>query len=116
MRIALVAEDASPLTHATGSEPASQEARVAALARELAKQSHDVTVFARKDAADLPGHSELAGGVKVEHITAGPADALSGEMVLPHLRTFAAQLSGGRRPHQPGVIHPVRRTRRPAPP
>ena len=107
MRIALVAEDASPLTHATGSEPASQETRVAALARELAKQNHDVTVFARKDAADLPDHSELAYGVKVEHVPAGPADALSGEMVLPHLRTFAAQLSGEWRRHQPDVVHAV---------
>jgi glycosyltransferase involved in cell wall biosynthesis len=80
---------------------------VAALARELAKQNHDVTVFARKDAADLPDHSELSDGVKVEHVTAGPADALSGEMVLPHLRTFAAQLSAGWRRHQPDVIHAV---------
>jgi glycosyltransferase involved in cell wall biosynthesis len=107
MRIALVAEDASPLTHATGSEPASQETRVAALARELAKQHHDVTVFARKDAADLPDHSELADGVKVEHVSAGPADALSGETVLPHLRAFAAQLSDVWRQHQPDVVHAV---------
>jgi glycosyltransferase involved in cell wall biosynthesis len=107
MRIALVAEDASPLTHATGSAPASQETRVAALARELAKQNHDVTVFARKDAADLPDHSELADGVKVEHVSAGPADGLSAEMVLPHMRTFAARLCDAWRQHQPDVVHAV---------
>ena len=107
MRIALVAEDASPLTHVTGSKPASQETRVAALACELAKQNHDVTVFARKDAADLPDQSELAGGVKVEHVSAGPAGALSGEEMLPHLRTFAAQLADVWRQHQPDVVHAV---------
>jgi glycosyltransferase involved in cell wall biosynthesis len=107
MRIALVTEDASPLTHATGREPASQHTRVAALARELATQNHDVTVFARKDAADLPDHSELDGGVKVEHVTAGPAGALTGEMVLPHVRTFAAQLSDAWREHRPDVVHAV---------
>jgi glycosyltransferase involved in cell wall biosynthesis len=107
MRIALVAEDASPLTHVTASEPASQETRVAALARELAKQNHDVTVIARKDAAGLPDHSELADGVKVEQVSAGPPGALSGEEMLPHLRTFAAQLSDVWRRHQPDVVHAV---------
>jgi glycosyltransferase involved in cell wall biosynthesis len=107
MRIALVAEEASPLTHATGREPASQETRVAALARELATQNHDVTVFARKDAPGLPDHGELAGGVKVEQLSAGPADGLSGETVLPHLRTFAARLSDAWRQRQPDVVHAV---------
>ena len=36
MKIALVAEEASALTHPVGSAPASQETRVAALAEELA--------------------------------------------------------------------------------
>jgi glycosyltransferase involved in cell wall biosynthesis len=107
MRIALVAEEASRLTRATGSEPASQETRVAALARELAKQDHDVTVFARKDAADLPDHAELGDGVKVEHVTAGPADGLAGAGVLPHLRTFAARLSDVWHQRQPDVVHAV---------
>jgi D-inositol-3-phosphate glycosyltransferase len=107
MRIALVAEEASPLTRATGSEPASQETRVAALARELAKENHDVTVFARKDAADLPDYAELDDGVRVEHVSAGPADGLAGEGVLPHLRTFAARLSDAWRQSQPDVVHAV---------
>jgi glycosyltransferase involved in cell wall biosynthesis len=107
MRIALVAAGASPLIHATGSEPASQETRVAALARELAKQNHDVTVFARKDAADLPDHAELANGVNMEHVKAGPAGPLTGERVLPHMRAFAARLSDEWCQRPPDVVHAV---------
>jgi D-inositol-3-phosphate glycosyltransferase len=107
MKIALVAAEATPLTHTAGTEPASQETRVVALARELAKQHHDVTVFARKDAAGLPDHAELPGGVTVEHVSAGPADALSGEEILPHMRTFAAGLADAWRGRQPDVVHAV---------
>lgn len=105
MKIALVAEEATPLTHSAGTEPASQETRVAALARELAKQNHDVTVYARKDAAGLPDHCELPGGVTVQHVTAGPAQGLSGEELLPHMRAFAARLGDFWRGQRPDVVH-----------
>jgi glycosyltransferase involved in cell wall biosynthesis len=105
MKIALVAEEATPLTRSAGTEPACQETRVAALARELANQNHDVTVFARKDAAGLPDHAQLPGGVNVEHVTAGPAEGLSGEDLLPHMRTFAARLADVWRGQQPDVVH-----------
>ncbi|HLH59048.1 MAG TPA: glycosyltransferase [Streptosporangiaceae bacterium] len=107
MKIALIAEEATPLTHSAGTRPASQETRVTALARELVNQDHDVTVFARKDAADLPDHGELPGGVAVRHVTAGPAEGLSGAELLPHMRTFAARLGEFWRGQQPDVVHAV---------
>ena len=54
MRIALVAHHGSPLTPATGQEPMSQAASVAAHARELAKLGHRVTIYARRDSRALP--------------------------------------------------------------
>jgi glycosyltransferase involved in cell wall biosynthesis len=110
MKIALVADESSPLMHAADTEPACQETRVAALARELAKQKHDVTLFARKDAADLPDRAELPEGVHVEYVTAGPADVLPGEMLLPHMRTFAARLADAWRRQRPDVVHAIRWT------
>ena len=107
MKIALVAEEASALTRPLGSEPASQETRVAALARELAAQHHDVTVYARKDAADLPGRTELPGGVRVEYVTAGPAGPLPDEAVLPHVQAFASGLAESWQRHQPDVVHAI---------
>ena len=79
MKIALVAEEASALARPMGSEPATQETRVAALAETLAGQNHDVTIYARKDAADLPDEDKLPGGVRVEYIAAGPAEVLADE-------------------------------------
>jgi glycosyltransferase involved in cell wall biosynthesis len=107
MKIALVAEDATALSHATSSEPATQETRVAALAGELARQQHDVTVYARKDAAGLPGTSELPGGATVRYVTAGPAEPLADEAVLPHIRTFAEGLAELWQDHKPDVVHAI---------
>jgi D-inositol-3-phosphate glycosyltransferase len=107
MKIALVAEDATALSHATNSEPATQETRVAALAGELARQQHDVTVYARRDAADLPGTSGLPGGATVRYVTAGPAEPLADEAVLPHIRTFAEGLAELWQDHKPDVVHAI---------
>ncbi|HLI37140.1 MAG TPA: glycosyltransferase [Streptosporangiaceae bacterium] len=110
MRIALVAQEASPLTQSADNEPASHETRVAALARELAKQDHRVTVYARKDSEELPRRAEIDGGVDVEHVPAGPPAKLRGEKLLPHLRAFAACLADLWRRQRPDVIHAVRWT------
>ena len=48
MRIALVAQNGSPLAPATSQEPMSPAASVAAHARELAKLGHRVTINARR--------------------------------------------------------------------
>ncbi len=107
MKIALVAEEASALSHPMGSEPASQETRVAALTQELANQHHDVIVYARKDAADLPDEDKLPSGVRVEYVTAGPAEPLSDEAVLPDVRAFAAGLAEAWQRHQPDVVNAI---------
>ena len=107
MRIALVAQEASPLAHPSDDEPASHETRVASLARELARQDHRVTVYARKDASALPGKAEIDGGVRVENVRAGPATSLRGEKLLPHVQPFAASLSQRWRRQRPDVVHAV---------
>ena len=107
MKIALVAEEATALFRATSSEPATQETRVAALASELARQEHDVTVYARKDGADLPETAELPGGAAVQYVTAGPAEPLADEAVLPHIRTFADALAAQWQDDRPDVVHAI---------
>jgi glycosyltransferase involved in cell wall biosynthesis len=107
MQIALVAEEASALARPMGSEPATQETRVAALAETLAGQNHDVTIYARKDAADLPDEDKLPGGVRVENITAGPAEVLADEALLPHIRAVALGLADAWHRDQPDVVHAI---------
>jgi glycosyltransferase involved in cell wall biosynthesis len=107
MKIALVAEDATSLSVAVSSEPATQETRVAALASELARQQHEVTVYARKDAVGLPAQAELPGGATVRYVPAGPAQPLADEDVLPHIRSFADTLAELWQSDKPDVVHAI---------
>jgi hypothetical protein len=105
MRIALVAQNGSPLTPATGQEPMSQAASVAAHARGLAKLGHRVTIYARRDARALPGSAIIAPRVTVEHVTAGPAAPLSGAELAANIAEFSDQLVQRWRKNPPSLVH-----------
>ena len=105
MRIALVAHHGSPLTPATGQEPMSQAASVAAHARGLAKLGHRVTIYARRDARALPGSAILAPRVTVEHVTAGPPAPLSGAELAANVAEFSDQLVQRWRKNPPSLVH-----------
>ena len=105
MRIALVAQNGSPLTPATGQEPMSQAASVAAHARGLARLGHRVTIYARRDARALPDSAILAARVTVEHVTAGPPAPLSGAGLAGHVAEFSDQLGQRWRKNPPSLAH-----------
>jgi glycosyltransferase involved in cell wall biosynthesis len=101
MRIALVAENTSPLTDPA----AAQTARVTSLALALARLGHRVTIYARRDARALPGSAILAPGVAVEHVTAGPPTPLDTDEVTAHLPEFGHDLAQRWRRNPPDVAH-----------
>jgi glycosyltransferase involved in cell wall biosynthesis len=105
MRIALVAQNGSPLAPATSQEPMSQAASVAAHARELAKLGHRVTIYARRDARALPDSAILAPRVTVEHVTAGPPAPLSGAELAANIADFSDQLVPRWRKNPPSLVH-----------
>src|SRR5260370_16082027 len=105
MRIALVAHNGSPLTPATGQEPMSQAASVAAHARGVAKLGHRVTIYARRDARALPGSPNLAPRGTVEHVTAGPPAPLSGAELAANVAEVSDQLVQPRRKNPPSLVH-----------
>jgi glycosyltransferase involved in cell wall biosynthesis len=105
MRIALVAQNGSPLTPATGQEPMSQTASVAAHARGLARLGHRVTIYARRDARALPDSAILAARVTVEHVTAGPPAPLSGAEPAANVAEFSDQLVQRWRKNPPSLVH-----------
>ena len=72
MKIALVAQNATPLHPRAGSGPDRDDIGLSELTRKLAGQGHQVTVYAQKNLPDLPDQAELHAGVRVEHINAGP--------------------------------------------
>lgn len=80
---------------------------VASLATALAARDHDVVVFTRRDDPDLPDTVEMAPGVRVAHITAGPTSYVPKDELLPFMpelgRGIARRLEGT--DERPDVLH-----------
>ncbi|NED95927.1 glycosyltransferase family 1 protein [Phytoactinopolyspora alkaliphila] len=93
MKIAMVSEHASPLAVIGGVDAGGQNIHVAALASTLVRRGHDVTVFTRRDALDLPERVTTLDGYVVEHVPAGPPTEVPKDELLPHMKEFAAHLS-----------------------
>jgi D-inositol-3-phosphate glycosyltransferase len=106
MRIALISEHASPLAAIAGVDAGGQNVHVAELAGAVHRLGHEVTVYTRRDAPDLPEVVPTAQGFEVVHVPAGPAQHLPKDELLPHMRPFgewlARQWSGV---EVPDVIH-----------
>ena len=106
MRIALVAHHGSPLTPATGQEPMSQAASVAAHAQALAKLGHRVTIYARRDSRGLPGSAILAPAGDRRARARGPAGSARAVRAGRHRgrvrRPSRAALAAGT---TPDVVH-----------
>ena len=105
MRIAIVSEHASPLAVLGGVDAGGQNVHVAALATELARQGHEVTVYTRREDASVARHVELARGVVVEHVDAGPPEPISKDVLLPFMEEFADELEWAWRLDRPDVVH-----------
>ena len=105
MRIAMVSEHASPLAALGGVDAGGQNVFVAALATELGRHGHDVTVHTRRDDAGLPQRVSLAPGVVVDHVDAGPAEPIPKDELLPYMDRFAAELAEAWLRDRPHVVH-----------
>lgn len=79
-------------------------ADISAIARELSG-SHRVTVHTRRDAVDRRQRVKLAPGATIEYLSAGPADALPENALMPHISDFSAQLMQRWSKDRPDVIH-----------
>src|SRR5579862_3345278 len=113
MKIALVAQDTSPLDHGdTRQEP--ERARLRELTRRLADNGHQVTLYTEKTGPNLPDRARLCDGARVEHIgsacpgaAGGPADERG---LLARVPAFSGTLRDQLRRDRPDVVHAVRWT------
>src|SRR5260370_15478996 len=113
MKIALVAQHATPLRPRTGAGPDSDDIGLSELTRELAAHGHQVTVFAQKYQPDLPDQAELHDGVRITHINAGPAvtDGDRGDAsLLERVPAFSGPLRSSWERERPDVVHALRWT------
>lgn len=93
MRIAMISEHASPLAALGGADAGGQNVYVAKLALELARMGHAVDVYTRREDADIAEVVDLAPGVRVLHVRAGPARPIPKERLLPLMDDFAADMA-----------------------
>jgi glycosyltransferase involved in cell wall biosynthesis len=113
MKIALVAQNATPLHPRTGSGPDRDDIGLSELTRQLAGQGHQVTVYAQKNLPDLPDRAELHHGVRVEHISTGPAAGSAGlddASLLEQVPAFSGPLRSLWESDRPDVVHALRWT------
>ncbi|MBD8506455.1 glycosyltransferase [Hoyosella sp. G463] len=105
MRIAMVSEHASPLASPGTGNWGGQNVHVAALSAALARRGHEVTVYARRDDADLPEGMISGDGYQVVHVAAGPPRRLPKDAVMPHMTEFARFLRTEWSREAPDVAH-----------
>jgi len=122
VKIALVAQNATPLRPRAGSGPDRDDIGLSELTRKLAGQGHQVTVYAQKNLPDLPDQAELHDGVRVEHIDARPepknpettASDEPGKMddagLLERVPAFSGPLRSHWHRERPDVVHALRWT------
>ena len=105
MRIDMVSEHASPLAVLGDVDAGGQNVHVAALASALARRGARVVVHTRRDDPALPATVEMAPGVSVRHVDAGPPAPLPKDELLPHMDEFARRLSADWSAEPPDVVH-----------
>jgi len=105
MKISLISEHASPLATLGGVDAGGQNVHVAALARALADHGHQVRVYTRRDDPTLPRECELAPGVRVVHVDAGPARSIPKDDLLPWMPALADGIAADWESAPPDVVH-----------
>ncbi|HWG62018.1 MAG TPA: glycosyltransferase [Streptosporangiaceae bacterium] len=105
MKIALVALQADALGAGDGTEPESRAGQLSSLVTALTRFNHQVTVYARRDSAAVPGTSTLAPGVIVERVPAGPPERVPADKLASHAGAFGAYLARRWEDNAPDIAH-----------
>jgi D-inositol-3-phosphate glycosyltransferase len=101
----MVSEHASPLAVVGGVDAGGQNLHVAELAKALARCGHEVRVHTRQDAVSPSGQVELAPGVTVDHVPAGPPEPVPKDELLPYMAAFGDHLADAWAVSPPDVVH-----------
>ena len=102
-RVATISVHTSPLDQPGTGDAGGMNVYIVEVAKRLAELGIEVEIFTRATASDLPPVVELAPGVLVRHVTAGPFEGL--DQGRPARRSCARSPSGVLRTeamHEPG--------------
>ena len=107
-RVAMLSVHTSPLDPPGGGDAGGMNVYVVETARRLAERGIAVEIFTRATSSDQPPIVDLAPGVHVRHVTAGPFEGLAKEDLPAQLCAFTAGVLRAEVHHEPGwydVIH-----------
>ncbi|MBO0841168.1 MAG: D-inositol-3-phosphate glycosyltransferase, partial [Sciscionella sp.] len=101
-RIAVLSVHTSPLEQPGTGDAGGMNVYISQTARRMAERGVAVEVFTRATSSQLPPVVELAPGVLVRHITAGPFEGLAKEDLPAQLCAFTAGVLRAEARHEPG--------------
>ncbi|MFC7643275.1 glycosyltransferase [Streptosporangium lutulentum] len=103
MNIAFVSSEALSSSQ-DQSDLAAQRAHLLSIARELGRD-HKVTIYTRRNSDTGKARVRVSQGVTLEHLSAGPAQDLPEDGMLPYLSDLGEQLMRRWGQDRPDVIH-----------
>ncbi|WP_442911072.1 D-inositol-3-phosphate glycosyltransferase [Kitasatospora sp. NBC_01266] len=107
-RIAMLSVHTSPLHQPGTGDAGGMNVYIVELAKRLAALGIEIEVFTRATSSDLPPTVELAPGVLVRHVTAGPYEGLIKEDLPAQLCAFThgvLRTEAGHRPGHYDLVH-----------
>jgi glycosyltransferase involved in cell wall biosynthesis len=108
MKIALVAQHATPQSGDVNRSGHTDDTRLVELSRSLAGNGHRVTVYAQRHSATLPERAQLLPGVTVEYL--GQAAGVDESDLLAGVPAFSRPLHERWIQDRPDVVHALRWT------
>jgi len=103
-RVALLSVHTSPLDQPGAGDAGGLNVYVCEVAKRLAAAGIDVEIFTRATSSDLAPVVELAPGVRVRHITAGPYEGLDKADLPAQLCAFTSGVLRVEAMHEPGYF------------
>ncbi|HEY7007564.1 MAG TPA: D-inositol-3-phosphate glycosyltransferase [Jatrophihabitantaceae bacterium] len=107
-RVAMLSVHTSPLDPPGGGDAGGMNVYIVETARRMAERGTEVEIFTRATNSEQPHIVELAPGVLVRHVTAGPFEGLAKDDLPAQLCAFTAGVLRAEAFHEPGwydVVH-----------
>jgi D-inositol-3-phosphate glycosyltransferase len=101
-RVAMLSVHTSPLHQPGTGDAGGMNVYIVELAKRLAERDVEVEIFTRATTGGLPPSVELAPGVLVRHVDAGPYEGLAKEDLPPQLCAFTHGVMRAWAGHRPG--------------
>ena len=106
-RVAVLSLHTSPLEQPGTGDAGGMNVYITQTATRMAQRGIAVEVFTRATSSDLPPVAELAPGVLVRHVTAGPYEGLGKDELPAQLCAFTAGVLRAEARHEPGYYELV---------